>query len=130
MHRSNRQSLRSLLPRYAPNRTRLAERILDQWQLHALDGDTIGYGLERIRIRGFNAPELTEQGGREALQRLSQLLQEGSIRIVPHGKDVFDRTIADVFVNGENVVSLLKPKQRVGAGRWFSETHYESAGQH
>ena len=45
--------------------------------------------------------------GREALERLSQLLREGSIHIDPHGKDVHDRTVADVFVNGQNVVELL-----------------------
>ncbi|HEY7532529.1 MAG TPA: hypothetical protein VH681_07050 [Nitrospiraceae bacterium] len=117
MHRSNRQSLRSLLPHYAPNRIRPVEQILDQWQLHALDGQTIGYGLERIRIRGLKTPKSTESGGQEAIERLSQLLREGPIRIVPHGKDVFDRTIADVFVNGENVVSLLKAEQPVGANR-------------
>jgi len=50
---------------------------------------------------------LTEQGGQEALERLIQLLREGPIRIVPHGKDVYDRSVADVFVNGQNVVEIL-----------------------
>lgn len=81
--------------------------MLDSWKAQAIDGDTIRYGIERIRIRGLNAPELTEPGGREALERLSQVLREGTIRIVPHGKDVYDRTIADVFVNGQNVVEIL-----------------------
>ena len=76
-------------------------------QAQAIDGDTIRYGAERIRIRGLTAPELTEQGGQEALERLIQLLREGPIRIVPHGKDVYDRTVADVFVNGQNVVEIL-----------------------
>ncbi|HMU56421.1 MAG TPA: thermonuclease family protein [Nitrospira sp.] len=75
--------------------------------MQAIDGDTIRYGAERIRIRGFNAPELTEPGGSAALGRLSQLLREGSIRIVPRGKDVYDRTIADLFVNGRNVAEVL-----------------------
>ena len=73
----------------------------------AIDGDTIRYGTERIRVRGLNAPELTEPGGREALDRLTQLLREGTIHIVPHGKDVYDRTVADVFVNGQNVAEIL-----------------------
>jgi endonuclease YncB( thermonuclease family) len=80
---------------------------LDSRQTQAIDGDTIRYGAERIRIRGLNAPELTEPGGQEALERLSQLLREGTIRIVPHGKDVYDRTVADVFVDGQNVAEIL-----------------------
>ena len=78
--------------------------MLDSWQAQAIDGDTIRYGTERIRIRGFNASKLTEPGGREAQERLSQLLREGTIRIVPHGKDVYDRTVADVFVNSAPIV--------------------------
>jgi endonuclease YncB( thermonuclease family) len=80
---------------------------LDVRHVYAVDGDTIRYETERIRIRGLNAPELTEPGGQEALERLSQLLREGTIRIVPHGKDVYERTVADVFVNGQNVAEIL-----------------------
>lgn len=107
MHRSNRRSLKSLLPHYAPERTSTRERTLESWQVHAIDGDTIRYGAERIRIRGLNAPELSEPDGEAARERLGQLLHEGSIRIVPHGRDVYDRTVADVFVNGQNVMELL-----------------------
>ena len=107
MHRPSRHSLRSLLPHYAPEKLGTQERTLESWQAQAIDGDTIRYGTERIRVRGLNAPELTEPGGREALERLSQILREGTIRIVPHGKDVYDRTVADVFVNGQNVVEIL-----------------------
>jgi endonuclease YncB( thermonuclease family) len=82
--------------------------MLESWQVRAIDGDTIRQGIERIRIRGLNAPELMEPGGRAALERLSRLLREGSIRIVPHGKDVYDRTLADVFVNGQNVAEVLR----------------------
>ena len=108
MHRPSRHSLRSLLPHYAPNRINTRERTLEPGQAQAIDGDTIRYGAERIRIRGLNALELTDPGEREALERLSQLLREGTIRIVPHGKDVYDRTVADVFVNGQNVAEILK----------------------
>lgn len=65
-------------------------------------------GPERIRLRGIDTPELTEPRGQEARQRLEQLLKEGPIRIVPHGQDVYGRTVADVFVNGRNVAETLK----------------------
>ncbi|HEX7765429.1 MAG TPA: thermonuclease family protein [Nitrospira sp.] len=65
-------------------------------------------GSERIRLRGIDTPELNEPGGQAARQRLEQLLQEGPIRIVPHGQDIYGRTVADVFVNGRNVAETLK----------------------
>jgi endonuclease YncB( thermonuclease family) len=65
-------------------------------------------GPERIRLRGIDTPELSEPGGQAARQRLEQLLKEGQIRIVPHGQDIYGRTVADVFVNGKNVAEVLK----------------------
>ena len=107
IHRSHRHSLRSLLPHYAPGRTSTRERTLESWQTQAIDGDTIRYGAERIRLRGLNAPQLKDPGGQEALERLRQLLREGPIRIVPYGQDIYGRTIADVFVNSQNVAEFL-----------------------
>ncbi|MDR4478526.1 MAG: thermonuclease family protein [Nitrospira sp.] len=83
------------------------ERTVEPWQVRTVDGDTIRYGTDRIRIRGYNAPELSEAGGREAALRLEQLMQEGTITIVPHGHDVYGRTLADVFVNGQNVAEVM-----------------------
>jgi len=90
------------------------ERTVEPWQVRTVDGDTIRYGTDRIRIRGYNAPELSEPGGREAALRLEHLLQEGPISIVPHGHDVYGRTLADVFVNGQNVADVMT---RAGFGR-------------
>jgi micrococcal nuclease len=83
-------------------------RLASNQQIVALDGDTLRIGADRIRLRGIDAPELTQPGGQAAKQRLEQLLQEGPIRIVPHGQDVYGRTIADVFVNGQNAAEILK----------------------
>ncbi|MCC6141695.1 MAG: thermonuclease family protein [Nitrospira sp.] len=76
--------------------------------IRTIDGDTLRMGPERIRLRGIDTPELNEPRGPEARQRLEQLLKEGPIRIVPHGQDVYGRTVADVFVNGKNVAEVLK----------------------
>lgn len=83
-------------------------RLLNTQQVLAIDGDTLRIGSDRIRLRGIDTPELSEPGGQAARQRLEQLLQDGSIRIVPHGQDVHGRTVADVFVNGQNVAEMLK----------------------
>ena len=84
------------------------ERTLEPWQVRAVDGDTIRYSTDRIRIRGYNAPELSETGGRDAALRLEQLLQEGAITIIPHGHDVYGRILADLFVNGQNLAQVMR----------------------
>jgi len=103
--RSFSRGLRSL-PRHALSMGGF-ERTVEGWQVRTVDGDTIRYGTDRIRIRGYNAPELSEPGGREAALRLEQLLQEGTINIIPHGHDVYGRTLADVFVNDRNVADMM-----------------------
>ena len=99
------RGLRSL-PRHALSMGGF-ERTVESWQVRTVDGDTIRYGTDRIRIRGYNAPELSEPGGREAALRLEQLLRNATISIVPHGHDVYGRTLADVFVNGQNVADVM-----------------------
>lgn len=106
------RGLRSL-PRHALSMGGF-ERTVEGWQVRTVDGDTIRYGTDRIRIRGYNAPELSEPGGREAAMRLEQLMQDGTINIIPHGHDVYGRTLADVFVNGQNVADVMT---RAGFGR-------------
>ncbi len=106
------RGLRSL-PRHALSMGGF-ERTVEGWQVRTVDGDTIRYGTDRIRIRGYNAPELSEPGGREAAMRLEQLMQDGTIKIIPHGRDVYGRTLADVFVNGQNVADVMT---RAGFGR-------------
>lgn len=76
--------------------------------IYTIDGDTLRVGPDRIRLRGINTPELNEPGGDAARERLAQLLQQGPIRIVPYGQDVYGRTVADVFVGGRNVAEMLR----------------------
>lgn len=83
-------------------------RLLSTLQISAVDGDTIRAGPDRIRLRGIDTPELSEPEGQAAKQRLAELLRTGIVRIVPRGRDVYDRMIADVFVDGQNVAEILK----------------------
>lgn len=82
-------------------------RHFESWQVQVVDGDTIRYGTERIRLRGLNAPELSEPGGFEARQRLAELLNQGNIRLIPHGMDVYGRMLADVFISDRNVADIM-----------------------
>ncbi len=101
-------SLRRSLPHRALSATGGPGYLLEAWQIQTIVGDTIRYGTERIRIRGIDTPELAETGGFDATQRLASLLKDGPIRIVPHGRDLYGRLLADVFVNDQNVAELLK----------------------
>jgi len=94
-------SLRRSRARHHPKPV-IAQRIV------VVDGDTIRIGSELIRLRGIDTPELSEWNGQEAKQRLEELLRNDSIEIVPHGRDVYDRLIADVFLNGHNVAEILE----------------------
>lgn len=89
-------------------RAREEIRLRSTRQASAIDGDTIRVGGERIRLRGIDTPELDEPEGLVAKQRLEDLLRSGPMEIIPHGRDVYDRIIADVFVNGQNVAEILK----------------------
>jgi hypothetical protein len=95
-----------LLPHHRLEQERPGHSI-ERHLVRAIDGDTLRYGPDRIRIRGYNAPERSEPRGLEATLRLQQLLHEGEISIVPHGHDVYGRTLADVFVNGQNVAEVM-----------------------
>lgn len=88
-------------------RSRHELKVLSTLQVRAVDGDTIRVGGERIRLRGIDTPEMSEPDGPTAKRRLEELLRTGPIRIVPHGRDVYNRLLADVFVNEQNVAETL-----------------------
>lgn len=108
LRRSSSKSFRSMLRRQAPTSLSGVERTVDGRQVHVVDGDTFRYGTERVRLRGIDTPELNEPGGQGARLRLIELLRNGPVRIVPHGRDLYDRLVADVFVNGQNVAETLR----------------------
>jgi micrococcal nuclease len=91
-------------------------KVLSTLQVRAIDGDTLRVGSERIRLRGIDTPEMSELDGPAAKRRLEELLRGGSIRIVPRGRDVYDRLVADVFVNEQNVAEILRSEGFLKAG--------------
>ena len=108
MRRSDSRSFQSLLRRQTFARLGGAERTVDGRQIYVVDGDTFHYGAERIRLKGIDTPELSEPGGQAAKLRLEELLHNGLAHIVPHGRDVYNRLVADGFVDGQNVAERLR----------------------
>lgn len=82
-----------------------------------IDGDTIQYNGERIRIEGFNAPEVFSPGcadekalGDRATRRLAQLINEGPFEIVHDGgrnKDNYGRKLRILERNGQPLGDIL-----------------------
>lgn len=107
LRRSSSRSVRSLLRRQALAPLGGIERTVDSRHVQVVDGDTFRYGAERVRLRGIDTPELNEPGGQSAKQRLEELLRSGPVRIVPFGRDIYDRLVADVFVDARNVAEML-----------------------
>src|SRR5437867_2758359 len=75
--------------------------------LRVVDGDTFRLHGERVRIVGIDTPERGQPESARATYRLLTLLRSGPIAIVRHGRDVYCRTLADVYVNGWNVAAGL-----------------------
>lgn len=84
--------------------------ILGGQVINVLDGDTFDLDVdevgedndydysdvERIRLRGVNAPELDEPGGRAALARLRAEIAGQRVRVGIHARDRFGRLVSDV----------------------------------
>jgi len=73
-----------------------------------VDGDTllvkidVGFGIflrQRLRLRGINAPEMTEDAGRQAKKYVQGALKScQSIVIKTYGVDKYARDLVDVFI--------------------------------
>lgn len=81
-----------------------------------VDGDTFWLNGEKYRAMGYDTPEPTTNlcGGDEerrlatqASQRLLQLFNETEITVERHGRDRYDRILATLRSNGEDVGGIL-----------------------
>ena len=81
-----------------------------------VDGDTIWFEGEKIRIMGCDTPEPTTDicgGEREKLlaaqatQRLIDLLNSRDFSLERHGLDRYDRRLANLLIDGVNVADIL-----------------------
>lgn len=86
--------------------------------VRVIDGDTISYGAERVRIENVDAPEMPGRAkcaveARKALEAkaaLERLVRSGTVtlvRNVKRPKDRYGRTLAVVLVDGKDVAPVL-----------------------
>ena len=73
-----------------------------------IDGDTIEINKEKIRFGGINSPERKEIGYRLAKDKLIEKIDNNIVTCVREkNKDKYRRTVAECFVNGENLSSFM-----------------------
>lgn len=82
-----------------------------------VDGDTIRLDGEKIRLVGFNTPEISEPAcaaeaakGEQAKNRLLELLNSGSLAFAAtadRDRDRYGRLLRSVTVNGRDVADTL-----------------------
>jgi micrococcal nuclease len=91
-----------------------------------IDGDTIvTTSNEHIRMLGINSPEKGEKFHDEALQSLVNLVNNKTVKLETEGIDLYNRTLAYVFLNDENI-NLQQVRSGL-ANFYFPEstkTHY------
>ena len=86
-----------------------------------LDGDTIEVLLnqhpERIRLSGIDCPEKHQAFGQRAKQAASELVYGKEVTLQPHGKDRYQRTLADVIL--QDGTNLNQELVRQGWCWWY-----------
>ena len=84
--------------------------------LKIIDGDTIILNGEKIRFSGIDTPELKQtclKDGQEvpcgmtAKRLLAEKIGNGTVECISEGKDIYKRTLAECFVNGESLSKFL-----------------------
>lgn len=79
-----------------------------------VDGDSLRLvSGERLRLVNVNAPEMTDRGVRESMARQAQAFlkvratEADTVAIKRYGQDRFNRTLAEVFVDGRHLGERL-----------------------
>lgn len=81
--------------------------------LRVTDGDTItidaGGGKEKVRLIGIDAPELQQEGGREARQYLAKRILNRRVTVEGETRDRYGRLLGTVYLGAENInLSLVR----------------------
>ena len=98
--------------------------------LKVIDGDTIILNGEKIRFAGIDAPEIKQICSRDGQKIFCGMLTKmilikkianETVDCIKEGKDRYNRTLAECFVNGESLSSFLVRSGYAFAYRKYSE---------
>ena len=102
--------------------------------LKVVDGDTIVLNDEKIRFSGIDTPELKQtcvDKGQEvfcgvlAKMLLIEKIGNETPECISEGKDIYKRTLAECFINGESLSSFLVRSGYAFAYRKYSKKFIE-----
>jgi endonuclease YncB( thermonuclease family) len=94
------------------------------------DGDTIKINGEKIRFSGIDTPELKQDCIKENIKRscglkakkiLTEKIGNNKVICLMEGKDQYNRTLAECFVNNESLSSFLVRSGYAFAYRRYSK---------
>jgi len=74
---------------------------------HVRDGDTIEVGEVAVRLNGLHAPELDEQGGRQAKAFMERLVSGRQVTCELNGERSYDRLIGRCYLGGDDIAGVL-----------------------
>ena len=98
--------------------------------LKIVDGDTIVLNGEKIRFSGIDTPELKQTCmhedemvfcGKSAKMLLVKKIGNQTLECIREGKDVYKRTLAECFINGESLSVFLVRSGYAFAYRKYSD---------
>ena len=98
--------------------------------LRVVDGDTIVLNGEKIRFSGIDTPELKQTCmngdekvfcGKSAKMLLIKKIGNQTPECISEGKDVYKRTLAECFINGESLSAFLVRSGYAFAYRKYSD---------
>jgi len=98
--------------------------------LKVVDGDTIVLNGEKIRFSGIDTPELKQTCmngdqkvfcGMFAKMLLTKKIGNGIPKCIREGKDAYNRTLAECFINGESLSAFLVRSGYAFAYRKYSD---------
>ena len=98
--------------------------------LRVIDGDTIVLNGEKIRFSGIDTPELKQKCiknnqkvfcGMLAKKLLLEKIGNKTPKCIREGKDIYKRTLAECFINGESLSVFLVKNGYAFAYRKYSQ---------
>ena len=99
-------------------------------EIKIIDGDTIHLNGEKIRFSGIDTPEIKQtckknneviECGIQAKEFLVKIIENNEINCIREGKDQYNRTLAECFVNNLSLSSYLVRNGYAFAYRKYSK---------